>query len=77
MKTLHIKVKPNSSRQKVEAGEDNVWIVHLKSSPVEGKANAELVALLAKFFKVPKSSIEITSGHTSRFKRIEISVELE
>ncbi len=73
MKTLQIKVKPNSRQQKVEPGADNLWIVHLKSSPIEGKANAELIELLAKFLKVPKSSIHIKSGHTSRFKRIEIT----
>lgn len=73
MKTLHIQVKTNSRQQKIEAGEGNVWIVHLKSSPIEGKANAELIKLLAKFLKVPQSSIQIKLGHTSRFKRIEIN----
>jgi uncharacterized protein len=66
-------VKPNSKQQKIEAGEGDLWTVHLKSSPIEGKANAELIELLAKFLKVPQSSIQIRSGQTSRFKRIEIN----
>lgn len=77
MKTLHIKVKPNSKQTKIEAGEGNLWIVHLKSPPVDGKANAELIKLLAKFLKVSKSSIQIKSGHTSRFKQIEINEGLK
>jgi uncharacterized protein (TIGR00251 family) len=77
LKTLHIKVKPNAKQQKIAVGEGDFWIVHLKSPPVDGKANAELIDLLSKFLKVPKSSIQIKSGQTSKFKRIEIDGEIE
>ena len=67
-----VKVKPNSQQQKIEELEDGSLNVHLKSPPIDGKANEELIKLLAKKFDVPKSSIRIKSGVTSRQKLIEI-----
>ena len=67
-----VKVKPNSKQQKIEESADGSLTVHLKSPPVDGKANEELIKLLAKNFDVSKSSIIIKSGTTSRQKVIEI-----
>jgi len=67
-----VKVKPNSQQQKIEELADGSLNVHLKSPPIEGKANEELIKLLAKKFDVPKSSITIKSGVTSRKKLITI-----
>ena len=67
-----VKVKPNSKQQKIEESEDGTLIVHLKSPPVDGKANNELIELLAKKFNVPKSKIIIKSGLSSKIKTIEI-----
>ncbi|MBW4539026.1 MAG: DUF167 domain-containing protein [Myxacorys chilensis ATA2-1-KO14] len=72
MKILSVKVKPNSKQQNVEQQEDGGWIVHLKSPPVDGKANAELIKVLSDRFNVPKSCITIKSGASSKLKRIEI-----
>ena len=65
-----VKVKPNSQQQKIEELADGSLNVHLKSPPVDGKANEELIKLLAKKFDVLKSSITIKSGVTSRNKLI-------
>ena len=67
-----VKVKPNSKQQKILEQPDGSLIVHLKSPPVDGKANEELIKLLADKFDVPKSCITIKSGLTSRQKLIEI-----
>ena len=67
-----VKVKPNSKQQKIEELADSSLIVYLKSPPVDGKANEELIKLLAKKFDVSKSSIRIKSGTTSQQKVIEI-----
>jgi uncharacterized protein (TIGR00251 family) len=67
-----VKVKPNAKQQKIEELADGSLNVHLKSPPIDGKANEELIKLLAKNFDVPKSSIRIKSGATSRQKLIEI-----
>ena len=71
-----VKVKPNSKRQSIEEQPDGSLTVHLKSPPVDGKANEELIALLAERFKVSKSKISIKSGLASKNKLIEIDTDL-
>jgi uncharacterized protein (TIGR00251 family) len=51
----------------VEAGRLKVRIT---APPEKGKANEAVVELLAKTLKVPKSSVEIVSGHTGRIKKV-------
>lgn len=70
-----VKVKPNSKRQSIEEAPDGSLLVHLKSPPVDGKANEELIALLAKKFDVPKSKITIKSGLSSKTKLVEIDTD--
>jgi uncharacterized protein (TIGR00251 family) len=70
-----VKVKPNSKKQTIEESADGSLTVHLKSPPVDGKANKELIELLAKKFDVPKSQIRIKSGLSSTTKLIEIATD--
>ncbi|MEH2115261.1 DUF167 domain-containing protein [Nostoc sp.] len=70
-----IKVKPNSKQQKIEEQPDGSLTVYLKSPPVDGKANEELIKLLADKFYIPKSHIRIKSGLFSRQKLIEIDID--
>ncbi|TGL85278.1 DUF167 domain-containing protein [Leptospira congkakensis] len=65
---LTIKVKPNNKKPGIEFLTETDCIVRLKSPPVDGKANEELITQLAKYFKVPKGNIEILSGFSSRTK---------
>jgi uncharacterized protein (TIGR00251 family) len=74
VKILHVKVRPNAKQQSVQTAEDGSLVVLLKSSPVEGKANAELIKLLAAEFKVAKSDVQIKSGLSSKYKWIEIDI---
>ena len=67
-----VKVKPNAKQQKITEQEDGSLIIHLKSSPIDGKANEELIKLLAEELNIPKSYIRIKSGLTSRQKLLEI-----
>jgi uncharacterized protein len=67
-----VKVKPNSKRQTIEESADGQLTVYLKSPPVDGKANKELIELLAQKYDVPKSQIRIKSGLSSRNKLVEI-----
>jgi len=71
-----VKVKPNSKQQKIEEQADGTLTVYLKSPPVDGKANEELIKLLADKFDVPKSYISIKSGLSSRQKLIEIITDI-
>jgi uncharacterized protein (TIGR00251 family) len=71
-----IKVKPNSKQQIIEEALDGSLTVHLKSPPVDGKANKELIEILAKRFDVSKSQIRIKSGLSSRNKLVKIDTDL-
>lgn len=72
-----IKVRPNFKRQKITEEGDGSLIIHLKSPPVDGKANEELIKLLAKKFDVPKSRITIKLGSSSRQKVVEIDSDTQ
>ncbi|MCP3967326.1 MAG: YggU family protein [Lentisphaerae bacterium] len=68
--TFKCKVQPRSSRNAFGGILGDVIKVFLKSPPVDGKANKELVTFVAKSLKVSKSSVVIVSGETSRNKTI-------
>lgn len=68
-KEIHIKPK---SKHPGVVEKDGILEVSVSSSPVDGKANEEMLELLSDYFEVAKSAIEITSGHSSRHKTIEI-----
>ncbi|NEQ26697.1 MAG: DUF167 domain-containing protein [Microcoleus sp. SIO2G3] len=70
-----VKVKPNSKKQTIEEFADGSLTIHLKSPPVDGKANKELIELLAKKFDVSKSQIRIKLGLSSRTKLVEINTD--
>ncbi|AFZ03246.1 DUF167 domain-containing protein [Calothrix sp. PCC 6303] len=74
MQKITVVVKPNSHRQKIEELEDGSLKVYLKSSPVDGKANKELIQVLADRYNVPKSHILIKLGLASRQKVVEIDL---
>jgi hypothetical protein len=67
-----VKVKPNAKQSKVIYTDDGSLIVHLKSPPVDGKANQELITILAREFNVTKGDIAIKHGAGSRQKIVEI-----
>lgn len=69
---IHVVVKPNSRRESVQPQADGSYKVALNAPPHEGLANERLIELLAAFFKVPPSSIDIVRGHASRHKWIEV-----
>ena len=70
-----VKVKPNSKQQQIIEEDDGSLTIRLKSPPVDGKANEELIKLLSKKFSVPKSDVRIKSGASSRQKLIEIDMD--
>ena len=69
-----VKVKPNSKNPRIEEAPDGSLTVHLKSPPIEGRANEELIARLAERYGVPKSRIRIKSGAAARNKLVEIEM---
>jgi uncharacterized protein YggU (UPF0235/DUF167 family) len=72
MKTLSIRVKPNSSENVLEAQVDGGWIARVAAPPIDGAANEALLRLVALHFGVRLSQVRIKSGAASRLKRVEI-----
>ncbi len=70
---LKVKVKPNASVSALQSLEDGTWFAQLKSPPVDGKANAELIGLVARYFGCARSSVLIRSGAGARLKLVRIS----
>jgi len=69
---LEVKVKPNARASSLRLNDAGVGYAELRSAPADGKANAELIALVAKHFNVPKSCVSIKRGASSRLKLLKI-----
>ena len=72
MTTLQVKVKPNARVSTLDQQADGTWLAQLKSPPVDGKANVELIALVAKHFGRRKSQVSIRSGASGRMKLVQV-----
>lgn len=72
---IKIKVVPQSSKNELTQMSDGTTKIKLKSPPVEGKANEELIKFLSKYFRVAKSLIIIKKGLTSKNKIVEIKTK--
>jgi len=70
---IKVKVKPMSKEEGVVKLSEDTYEVKVRAVPEGGKANERLIELLSKHFKVPKSSVKILRGNTSRNKLIEIN----
>lgn len=69
---ISISVKPNSGKSEIEKLDNGSLVVRLKSAPVDGKANEELIRLLSKHFHVPQKSIQIKHGANGKKKTVEV-----
>jgi uncharacterized protein len=69
---LRVRVKPRSKASELTQSPDGTWIARLKSPPVDGKANEELIALVAERFGVRKSDVTIKAGASGRMKLIKV-----
>lgn len=73
---INIKIVPNSSKNDLII-EDEFIKVRVTAQPIENKANKALIEYLSKLFKIPKTSIEIVKGETSKDKTIFIKLSDE
>ncbi len=65
-----IRVQPRSSKNMLVGLHDDALKVKLTAPPVNNAANRMSIKFLAKVIGVPKSSLEIVAGHTSRNKQV-------
>lgn len=67
---LNVRVKPNSSINVISMETDGSVTVRLTSAPVEGKANRDLIKLIAKKLRIPQSDISIERGERGKNKTL-------
>ena len=70
---LRITVKPRAKISTLSQEAGGTWIARLKSAPVDGKANEELVALVAQHFHCRRSDVVIKAGATGRTKLVAVN----
>ena len=70
MRTLQLKVKPGAREESLVELADGSWIACVKARPVDGKANAAVIALVARHFGLRKAQVSIRSGLSARLKRV-------
>ncbi len=71
--TFAVKVHPGARKNAITGELDGGLKLSLTSPPVEGRANDACIGFFAKLLKVPRSSVTIASGQTSRGKVIRVS----
>ena len=64
---------PRAGRSGFGGLRDGALLVRLAAAPVDGAANDELIALIAKALHIPKRDVTIVSGERSRSKRVRIA----
>ncbi len=67
--TIELRVQPRARRTMLQLS-NTILKVAVAAPPVDGKANAAILALLAETWGVPKSALSIVKGRTSRTKRV-------
>ena len=67
-----VRVQPKASRNLVVGYEENALRLRVTDPPTEGKANAGVIALLAKTLGISKSKLTIVRGHGSRDKVVSV-----
>jgi len=69
---IRVTVKLNSRTSCLDQVGDGLWIARITSPPREGKANEELIALVARHFGCRRADVTIKSGTSGRAKLVEI-----
>ncbi len=70
---LSLHIQPGAKKTEIAGLHGEALKIRLAAPPVDGKANAALIAFLAKTCGVPKSAVELVSGDTSRTKRVRLT----
>lgn len=69
---LAVRVVPRASKAGVAGTRSDAILVRIGAAPVDGAANAELIDTLARALDLPRRALTITSGTTSRNKRVRV-----
>lgn len=69
---ISVRVIPRAKINRVEVQSDGTLRVHTTTTPTDGKATNDVIKMLAEHYNVPKTSIKLLRGATSRDKVFEI-----
>src|SRR5688572_6917833 len=70
---VEMRVVPRAGRSGFAGLRDGAILVRLAAAPVDGAANEELIALIARTLRVPKRDVIIVAGERARTKRIRVA----
>ena len=68
---INVRVIPRAKINQVEVQPDGLVRVHTTTAPTDGKATNDVIKMLAEYYNVPKTSIKLVRGATSRDKIFE------
>jgi uncharacterized protein (TIGR00251 family) len=71
--TFSVKIHPRAKKNAITGGVGNALKISLTAPPTDGKANEACIEFFAKLLKVPRSSVTIASGQSSRNKVIRVA----
>jgi uncharacterized protein len=71
--TFSVRVHPRAKQDAIRGALGDALKLSLTSPPVDGRANQACIEFFAKLFKVPRSSVTIAAGETSRNKVVRVA----
>ncbi|MFZ0312156.1 MAG: DUF167 domain-containing protein [Candidatus Korobacteraceae bacterium] len=71
--TFQVKVQPRARKSGIAGEVGNALKLALTAPPIEGRANQACIAFLAQLLNVPRSSVTIAAGQSSRNKVIRVA----
>ena len=69
---VYVRVSPRSAKNEVIKISEGEYKVRVTAAPEKGKANGAVIDALAEYFEVPKSSVIIVGGRSTKTKIIDI-----
>ncbi len=70
---INVRVIPRAGRSCLDGTRGDALLARLQAPPVDGKANEELIGLIAAALEVPARAVSIVAGERSRQKRVRVS----
>lgn len=71
--TFSVKVHPKAKRERISGWLGDALKLEITAPPIDGRANEACISFFSKFLKVPRSSVTIAAGLSSRNKVMQIT----
>jgi uncharacterized protein len=70
---IRLHIQPRAARTELAGAFGDALRIRLKSPPVDGAANDELIRFLAEALEVPRSRVDLVAGHAARRKTVRVT----